>query len=47
MHVQRPVPRVELHQHILDLADAQHTRLDDALDLIALLRVHHLIVTVL
>ena len=46
MHVKRPITRVELNQHILDLADTQHGALYDLLDVQALLRMYHLIVTV-
>ena len=46
MHVKRPITRVELNKHVLDLADTQHGALYDLLDVQALLRMHHLIVTV-
>ena len=47
MHVHGGGPRVEKDQVFLDFADTDDGRLEDALDINALLRVHHLIVAFL
>jgi len=47
MHVERPIPRVVFRQHVFDFANSKHGALHHSLDVISLLRMDHLVVTVL
>jgi hypothetical protein len=47
MHVERAFTRVKNCQFLLNLADSKHGALHYSLDVISLLRVDHLVVTVL